>query len=221
MQADSILVNKFLSGFLLITLPLYAQEILRGEVKIELEQIRGFSVVESPPLNLAEAKQTGLEEAARYFGAMIYGWSFHYDVGERARNIEEKLELTPLGVISAGDPRIILTDIQMNGPNMHLWLDYHPEETQIYRINKWKAGSTRTAQGYGESPLEDKHGALEDAARAAIRAILRGNERNRPKETTGFISLAAFPRYWMDKGRWAAYGRFHVNIQEIKPFAAY
>jgi hypothetical protein len=177
--------------------------------------------VESPPLNLSEAKQAGLEDAARYFGAMIYGWSFHYDVGERARNIEEKLELTPLGVVTAGDPRMILTDIQMNGPNMYLWLDYRPEETQLYRINKWKADTTRTAQAYGEGPLEDKHAALEDAARAAIRAILRGNERNRPKEASGFISLAAFPRYWLDKGRWAAFGRFRVHIQEIRPFAAY
>ena len=201
--------------------PLYAQEVLRGEVKIELEQVRGFFVEDNRLLSLEEAKKAGLEEAARYFGGMIYGWSFHYDVGERTRNIEEVLELTPLGTITADDPRLELTDIQMNGPNMYLWIDYRPGETQLYRLGKWKAGSTRTAQGYGESPLEDKYRALEDAARATIRAILQGGERNRPKEASGFISLAAFPRYWLDKGRWAAFGRFRVNIEEIRPFAAY
>jgi len=214
-------MKRILIILICTTLPLCAQEVLRGEVKIELEQVRGFLVEETPPLNLPEAKKAGLEDAARYFGAMIYGWSFHYDIGERARNIEEKLELVPLGTISADDPRMELTDIQMNGPNIHLWIDYRPEETQLYRIEKWKAGTTRTAQGYGESPLEDKYAALEDAARATIRAILRGNERNRPKEASGFISLAAFPRYWLAKGRWSAFGRFRVDIQEIRPFAAY
>ena len=204
-----------------LTLPLYAQEVLRGEVKIELEQVRGFSVENTRPLSLTEARQTGLEDAARYFGAMIYGWSFHYDVGERARNIEEILELTPLGSINSDDPKMILTDTQMNGPIMYLWVDYRPEQNQLYRLEKWKAGSTRTAQGYGAGPLDDKYAALEDAARATIRAILRGNERNRPKEASGFISLAAFPMYWLDKGQWTAFGRFRVNIQEIRPFAAY
>jgi hypothetical protein len=86
---------------------------------------------------------------------------------------------------------------------------------------KWRAGTARSAQGYGHSPLDAKYAALEDAARAALRAILQGNERNRPKEASGYISLAAFPRYWMDGGQWMAIGRFRVEIQEIRPFAAY
>jgi hypothetical protein len=214
-------VKRFLSALLLITLPLFAQEVLRGEVKIEMEPVPSFFTENTRPLTPSEAKQTGLEDAARYFGAMIYGWSFRYDIGEHARNIEEKLELTTLGMIPVNDPRMILTDIQMNDPNMYLWVDYRPEESQLNRINKWKAGSARTAQAYGESPLEDKYAALEDAARAAIRSILRGNERNRPKEVSGFISLAAFPQYWLSKGQWTTFGRFHVDIREIIPFAAY
>jgi Arc/MetJ family transcription regulator len=152
---------------------------------------------------------------------MIYGWSFRYDVGEQARNIEEILELAPLGSVRKDDPRLIATDIQMNGPVMYLWVDYRPEQTQIYRLEKWKAGSARTAQSYGESSLENKYAALEDAARAAIRAILRSGERNRPKEAIGSISLASFPMYWLDHGRWAAFARFRVDIREINPFAAY
>ena len=221
LQADTILMKRFWLVLVFIAVPLYAQEVLRGQVKIELEQIRGFSTENIRPLSPAEAKQTGLEDAARYFGAMIYGWSFRYDVGEKARKIEETLELTPMGTVNNDDPRIILTDIQMNGPVMYLWVDYRPEQTQLYRLEKWKAGSVRTAQGYGDSPLENKYAALEDAARATIRSILRGNERNRPKEVTGFISLAAFPMYWLNKGHWTAFGRFNVDIREVTPFAAY
>jgi hypothetical protein len=66
-----------------------------------------------------------------------------------------------------------------------------------------------------------KKASLEDAARAAIRAMLRSQERNRPKEVTGYISLASFPYYFMDAGHWACSARFRVQINEIVPFAAY
>ena len=206
---------------LCLTFPLSAQEVLRGEVKIEIEQVRGFSIEDTRLLDIEEAKTAALEEAAWYFGAMIYGWSFHYDIGERARNIEEKLELTPLGNISANDPRLETTDIQLNGANLHLWADYRPEEAQRHRLAKWKAGSVRTAQGYGQSRLDNKYASLEDAARAAIRGVLQGSERNRPKEVSGYISLAAFPRYWLGKGQWTTMGRFRVEIVKIHPFAAH
>jgi len=206
-----------------LTLPLAAQEVLRGEVRIELEQVRGFieDAGESRILSIGEARAAALEEAARYYGAMIYGWAFHYDVGERARDIEEKLELSPLGLVEAGDPLLEITDLQIKDLNLYLWSDYRPAGAQLSRLSKWKAGTVRTAQGYGQSPLEDKYAALEDAARAAIRAMLRGSERNRPKEVSGYISLATFPRYWLDKGQWAAFGRFRVEILEILPFAAF
>jgi hypothetical protein len=181
---------------------------------------------------------------------MIYGWSFHYDIGERARGIEEKLELSPLGNITADDPRFEITDIQIEEMRLYLWADYRPGEEQQRRLSAWKTGLVRGVQGLGHGPLgyaprprsdgspvpgepsdranpadpawlAVKKAALEDAARAAIRAMLRANERNRPKEASGFISLAAFPRFWLDKGQWAASGRFLVTVTEITPFGAY
>jgi hypothetical protein len=205
----------------LLSPALFAQEVLRGEIRIELEQIRGFSAEGTYPLDLAEAREKGLEEAARYYGAMIYGWSFRYEVGEKARQIEEVLELIPLGTISAGDPALEVTDIQVKDFSLYLWSDYRTGNVQQSRFTRWKSGLMRNAQGYGQSPLEDKYGALEDAARAALRSILQGSERNRPREASGYISLAAFPRYWVDKGRWMAAGRFRVEMGEITPFAAY
>jgi Arc/MetJ family transcription regulator len=202
---------------------LYAQE-LRGEVKIELEPVGSFTKVESGgsrTLTPAEAKDIAREDAARYFGAMIYGWSFRYEVGEKARNIEEKLELTAIGAVDPNDPRLEMTEIQVKDTNLYFWFDYRTEVTQQARLAKWKAGMVRSAQGYGQSPLDEKYAALEDAARAALRAALRGGERNRPKEVTGFISLAAFPRYWLYKGQWGAYGRFNIEVCQIQPFAAH
>jgi hypothetical protein len=110
-------------------------------------------------------------------------------------------------------------------------MDYRPTDAQARRLQMWRTGNIRTAQAIGHGPLGGpleitdwlsiKKKALEDSARAAVRAMLQGSERNRPKEATGFISLESFPAYWMDAGRWAARARFRVEIREIIPFAAY
>jgi hypothetical protein len=207
------------------------QEVLRGEVWVELEPVYGAFVDEEYPLDMDTASKRALEESALFFSAMIYGWSFDYDIGERARGIAETFELEPLGAIPWGDPGLKVTHAGVKDMRLSLWADYRPREHQLRRISVWKTGNIRSAQAMGFGPLGGpvevsgwfsiKKTAMEDAARAAIRAMLRGSERNRPKEARGFISLAAFPRYFMDSGRWACSARFRVDIREIVPFAAY
>jgi hypothetical protein len=177
------------------------------------------------------ASRRALEEAAMFYSAMIYGWSFHYDVGERARKIAEEFELSPVAAIPFGDPGLRATDVQIRDMRVHLWTDYRLNETQQRRMKVWRTGAIMTAQALGYGPLGGpvylsdwmtiKKAGLDDAARAAVRSVLRGSERNRPKEASGFISLAAFPNYFIDSGHCAASARFHVQIKEIVPFAAY
>ncbi|GHV45616.1 hypothetical protein AGMMS49546_31860 [Spirochaetia bacterium] len=234
---------RYASVLLLIScmaLPLSAQdfypghdaEVLRGEVKMELEPIYGGFIDEEYPLDADTLRRRALEEAAMFYSAMIYGWSFHYDIGERARGIAEEFELTPLGSIPWGDPGLFVTEAGVRDMRLHLWTDYRMTDTQKRRTAMWRAGSMRNVQAIGHGgPLGGqaengdwmsiRKAGLEDAARAAIRAMLRGSERNRPKEVSGFICLAAFPQYWMNAGRWAASARFRVQVTEIVPFAAY
>ena len=227
--------RKFLFAFpfFLFSFPflINAQEVLRGEVKIEQEPIYRSYIEEPYPLDSETAYHRALELAAMFFSGQIYGWSFYYDVGERARGIEEKLELTPLGEIPWGDPGLLVTHTRLENRIHSVWMDYRPTDAQRRRLEMWKMGNIRAAQAIGYSPTGDapenlnwlaiRKNALEDAARAAIRAMLQASERNRPKEVTGFISLESFPSFWIDGGRWAARARFKVEIKEIIPFASY
>jgi hypothetical protein len=188
---------------------------------VDLEPVYGFRIDEEYPLNMDEARSRARTEAAFFFGAMIYGWTFHYDVGERARGIEEKLELTPQGTVSGDDPNIEFTDVEIREMRVYLWPDYRPSDSQRRWLSTWREDMVRSAQAYGQGPLDKKYAALEDAARSAIRAVLRGGERNRPKEVFGSISLAAFPRFWLNKGQWSASARFYIKVKKIIPFAAY
>lgn len=210
---------------------LAAQEVLRGEVQIDIEAVHGGYVDTIYPLDTESVYRRALEESALFYAAMIYGWSFEYDVGEKSRGISEVFDLTPLGEIPFGDPGLFATDTEVENMRFHLWTDYRLTTEQQRRMSLWKTGTVRTAQAVGHGPLGDpieetdwitiKKAALEDAARLAVRTMLRGSERNRPKEVRGYISLSSFPNYWIDSGQWAASARFRIEITEIIPFAAY
>jgi hypothetical protein len=210
---------------------LSAQEVLRGQVWVELEPRPGQFVDNPGPPDMQTLRRRALEEASLFFSAMVYGWSFHYDIGERVRGIDEELELEPQGAIAWGDPGLFATDAGLRDQRFYVWADFRPNDAQLRRLHTWKTGTVRSAQAIGYGPLGGpvelsdwvtiKQAALEDAARAAIRAMLRGSERNRPKSAEGLISLADFPSFRMDAGQWAASCRFRVKVTEVVPFAAY
>jgi len=224
--------------FLLITFCLYAQGlewgnhpyVIRGEVYVDLEPIYMGHVDYEYPLSAETAGRRALDESSLFFSAMIFGWSFNYTPGERARRISESLELTALGEITSGDPALRVTDAKIKNSQLKLWADYQLNDSHQRRMAVWRTGTIKNAQAVGYSPviLDEYPGwiavkklALEDSARAALRATLRGSEKNRPKEVTGFISLASFPRFYVEAGRWAASCRFRIQIIEIIPFASY
>jgi hypothetical protein len=206
------------------------QNVIRGQVSVDLEPIYAGLVDEEYPLSITTASRRALEELTLFFSAMIYGWSFDYEIGERARQIDEILELNPEGMIQWGDPALIVTDTEIKDMQLYVWADYHLSEKAEKWMQVWRTGMIRNIQatGYGPSVLSEYPGwiaikqlALEDCARAAIRSALRGSERNRPKQAAGFISLASFPRYYIDGGRWSVAARFRLQITEIIPFAVY
>lgn len=218
--------------FLTLSIPvLGAESVLRGQVRIELEPVR-FTQLEDVYIPDADTVRIqALEEAALHFSAIIYGWHFDYEIGERARSIPELFELNPLGRIEFGDPRMRVSDVSIDDMVFSLWCEYRPDEVQLRHLAAWDAGRNRTIQAYGTGSMyttadpefwvAGKQAALEDAARAAVRSLLQGTERNRPKESRGRIALVSFPRYFFDAGRWAVSARFMIEITEIVPFAAY
>lgn len=219
-----------------LLLPGHAQgqivpEVLRGQVRIDIEPVYAGFMDIPLPLDEETTYKRALDEAAMFFSAMVYGWSFEYEIGERARRIPEIFELTSLGEIRYGDPNLHATDAEVKNMRFYLWTDYRMNESQIKRMRMWRSGTVKSAQAVGYGPLggpvtrEDwlkiKKTTLEDAARAAVRELLRGTERNRPKEAKGYIALSAFPVFWIDAGRWAVSARFKVEIIDIVPFGAY
>ena len=227
----------FCLSILIFTASVSAQDVLRGRVVVDVEPAVNFYVEDRNPVDTEEACRRALEEASYLFSGQIYGWSFYYDIGERARNLKEEFNLEPIGSIPWGDSALKVTAAEFidKGLKLEVWMDYRPAPPQQRRLLTWKQGLNRTAQAIGYTPMgsptppddessawfAERKAALEDAARAAIRAMLRGSERNRPKAAHGYIGLHSFPRFFIDSGQVACSARFLVDVREIVPFSAY
>jgi hypothetical protein len=230
----AVLFSGFLPG-------LSTQEALQGEVLIDLESV----IVDSDgipyphPVDTRTAQKQAVEEAALYFSAMIYGWSFVWEVEEKDRGIAGNFTLESRGAVRFGDPGFFITQTELRDGRLSMRAGYRLSGPRQRRLESWRAGAVRNMQAVGYAALdaagknaadgEDgqagrtalKRTALEDAARAGIRKLLREQERNRPREARGLIVLAEFPRFFMADGSQAASARFRVEISEIVPFAVY
>ncbi|MDR2517623.1 MAG: hypothetical protein LBC88_09630 [Spirochaetaceae bacterium] len=218
--------------FLLAALPLAGEEVLRGRIDIDMEPVYALSPEAPYPLDAETARRRALEEAALNFAAMIYGWDFSYEAGEKERGLAENLDMERRGAVVFGDGRLRVTDADLDGAHFSVWADYRMSAAQLRRMEQWRAGQNRIIQGTGRADfggrgggsdawIRGKTAALEDAARAAIRAMLRGTERNRPRRVRGRIALAEFPRFYFERGAWAVAARFHVEQIEVEPFPVY
>ncbi|MDR1363567.1 MAG: hypothetical protein LBJ35_05910 [Spirochaetaceae bacterium] len=209
----------------------FSQETLRGEARVELEPVYAQFLGAPYPLDSATANLWAVEDAAFALSGMIYGWEFSYDPGERARGLQEVLELNALGKVAPEDARLEITDVGIKDGIFYLYVEYRLSELQANRVSSWKSSSVFTAQAVGYGPLQGyegvvnrsqiKEGALRDAMKKAIRKKLRAAERNRPRTVTGFIALSKFPVYRMQNGLWAASSEFRIEIKDIIPFAVY
>ena len=199
-----------------------ADEVLRGRFLIDLEPVSAMRPGDPYPLDADTAGLLALEEAARCFAGMIYGWSFDYEPSDRARGVEDRFAMDARGEIPFGDPRLTATDAENVPSALAVWIEYRLDELQKRSWAAGREGSARNTQGIGYGRLADgpkgKAAALDDAAREAVRGLLRGSERNKPKEARGYVMLMDTPRYWTDEGRFVAAARFRVVVTEIVPY---
>jgi len=206
-------------------LPVFADETLQGRFVVDLEPVAAMEPGVPYPLDQQAAARRIFEEAAVDFAAMIYGWSFLYEPGDKARQIEEFFELKPLGNIPWGDPRLTALDTHSEGSKLYVWVEYRPDEIQRRYLAAGREGSAKTAQGTGSAlvslGVRGKSDALEDAAREALRGMLRGSERNKPKEARGTLVLSEIPRFWVDAGHFSCAARFRVVVKEVVPFRVF
>jgi len=174
------------------------------------------------PIPVETAEKSLLEIGRSLLSAMVYGWSFSYEPGDRARGITERFELSPLAQIAWGSPRLKV--LQADVEDVRLWarISYSLDDQESRLRTAWDSGTADLSTGSGSAPLQlgdaGRTRSLESAVRDAIRRSLDVRYPNKPRQVTGDVVLWTDPTVLIRSGTYLTTATVKIVVRELIPY---
>ena len=156
---------------------------------------------------------------------MVHGWNFVYVPYDKARGVEEYLEITeivPAEVIRGG---ITYVSPWISDNNLNCWAEYTRTDSQVQSYNLWASIQNPVIAGIGYASVEKGFEGIEEAARESLKAAIRNHYRkiikNKPKEITGSVLIRKFPTLGIDSGRYVINLDFFLECGRIIEYSVY
>ena len=157
---------------------------------------------------------------------LVYGWNFVYTPSDKARAVEEYMEITPVRTSSPqASFDIKYSSVWIENNRFNCWVDYTRTPYEVQTYNLWASIQNPTIQGRGFGDLslgfEGIKQAAQDAVKNAIRDYYRNTIKNKPKEISGRVLLRKTPMIGIDRGRYVIKLDFFLEcgtILEYKQF---
>ena len=156
---------------------------------------------------------------------MVYGWNFVYVPYDKARGVEEYLEVTEIvsaDVIRGG---ITYASPWLTESTFNCWAEYTRTDSQVQTYKLWESIQNPVISGIGYAPVEKGFEGIEEAAREslkdAIRNYYRKTIKNKPKEITGAVLIRKFPTLGIDAGRYVINLDFFLECGKIIEYSVY
>ncbi len=203
--------------------------VLRAEFWAESEPVEVLpgAIADAAPRAVfpEEAARALLDEARRVFAGMIWGFEFRYVPYDKARGVAEELEIAGLGEIPWGDPRLESSQMRLTGTQVRAYLEYRADPLAAARKSSWGDSTYQSAQGRGAAPLaggrDSRRIAVDQAAKEALRELLRPVVKNKPREIRGVFAYDNPPRLVIVGGTYTAVLRIRVKVTEVRGYPAY
>ncbi len=131
---------------------------------------------------------------------MIYGYTFSYTPGDKARTVKEKFTLTLIGFVSSDDSNFSVVTADVHDASLFVLSRYNLSDAQIRRVDLWNNATSYPSDGTGtaivrNSLVDSKIDALYDAIRDGVRRRLRLQLANKPKEVKGSVRISKNPLF--------------------------
>ena len=156
---------------------------------------------------------------------MVYGWNFVYVPYDKARGVEEYLEITEIVL-----PDVIRGGIKYTSPwisdnNLNCWVEYTRTDSQVQNYNLWASIQNPVIGGIGYGSVEKGFEGIEEAVRESLKAAIRNYYRktikNKPKEINGAVLIRKFPTLGIDSGRYVINLDFFLECGKIIEYSVY
>ncbi len=162
-----------------------------------------------------------LEDARWIISGMIYGFNFTWIPSSIKRNVEEELVITPISLISRGDPSLKVPSVVEENGFIYVQLEYLPDATQQRRLAGWAEETYPASAGSASVSVMEKSSrrkAVEAAIKEAVHLWIREREYNKPREVSGKIALTEFPAVTMNSGHLKARVRVRMILTPSRKY---
>ena len=166
-----------------------------------------------------------LEQARLILGGMIYGYRFVYTPSDRARRVADRFEMTPLGQVQWGDPRLTVAWVRRQEHRLSARIVYELAEFQSARRRAWSTNSLPTAAGRGDQSLfsgtQARQSSLANAIEQAVRDHARGRIDNKPRELRGEAVIWEPPYTVVGAGAYVTTVKIKLRIDDMVPYRVF
>ncbi len=174
------------------------------------------------PLPMDAARRNLLDEGRLLASGMVYGWSFTYYPGDKERKVQESFTLTPVAEIPWGNPRLRVTETEVEDQLLWGRIFYTLSDEESRRRAAWESNTASLSTGTGTAPLQagpqGKTDSLQSAIRDAIRRSLDVRYLNKPREITGDVVLWSDPQIRVRSGTYTATVKVKIAVRELVPY---
>jgi hypothetical protein len=188
---------------------------------VELEPlVRTEAGVYPVPTDVAERQL--LEEGRLLLSAMVYGWTFTYIPGDKARQVQESFVLTPVAQIPWGSPRLLVRQAETQEKRLWAQISYTMTTEEALRRASWESNTAALSTGRGKAPVTagppGKGASLQDAVRDAIRLSLDTRYVNKPRQISGDVVLWDDPQAYVASGAYTTVAKVKLLVRELVPY---
>lgn len=199
-----------------IRIPLWAE----ADAYPELEEAQDLSA------NAFDYPSQRIRDISSFLiNGMVYGYNFVYTPSDKARGVEEYLEIKEIesSDLIRGGIKYVSPWFEEN--RIHCWCEYKRTESQIQNYNLWSSINNPKIHGRGRGRLIDGFDGIKNASSDAIKDAIRGYYRNliknKPKEITGSVLIRNIPTIGIDNGEYVINLDFFLECGRIVEYTVY
>lgn len=180
----------------------------------------------NPKINDFSYPVKGIREVAPFIiEGMVYGWSFKYTPLDKARGVEEILEIKPVQELNPLYEPVKYSSPWIEDNKLNCWCEFTRNDFQIQAYNLWSSIKNPVIQGRGTGDLklgfEGVREAASNALKDAIRKYYRSLIKNKPKEINGKVLIRKMPVIGVDSGHYTIILDFFLECGTIIEYSVY